>query len=89
MSIEENQNAVVSFMNALPPTVQASIMGACVAVVRVMYDQEETKPMRIIMEGVICGFLCITVSHGIKALGLDENWIRFSGAPLAILDLTQ
>lgn len=57
-------------------------MAMFVATLRVIYDREETRPMRIILESLICGALSLTVSSGILAIGLDTNWAIFAGGSI-------
>lgn len=71
---------ILDYLNNLPPlTFPATLLAAIVAAIRVVYDDKETKPMRILLEASLCGFLTLAVGHAILALGLDLNWILFSG----------
>lgn len=73
------------FLTKLPPEVAGVLMAMFISVLRVIYDKEDTKPMRIILEAGICGGLSLTASYGIAALGLDVNWAVFSGGVIGYL----
>lgn len=66
----------------LPPELFGMIMSMVMAALRVIYDQEETRPLRVILEGLICGGLSLTASFAIRALGLDINWSIVAGGTI-------
>lgn len=61
------------------PEVQAMLLSIVLAVLRIIYDDKETKPLRICIESLICGCLTLTAFHAIAALGLDLNWAVVAG----------
>lgn len=71
---------IIDAINNLPPTITSAIMAVIVAILRVVYDREETKPIRVMMEACICGLLSVATCHAIKALGVDANWGMFFSA---------
>lgn len=73
---------IPDFFNKLPPESAGVLMAMFMAVLRVIYDKEETKPMRILLESVICGALSLTASSGILAMGLNMNWAIFVGGAI-------
>ena len=75
----DNTHSFISTLNGLPAEVAGVFMAMFIAVLRIIYDKEETKPMRIILEAFICGSLSLTVSFGIIALGLSHSWSVFAG----------
>ena len=60
-------------------------MAIFIAILRIIYDGKETRPMRILLEAAICGALSLTVSYGIIALGLNHNWSIFGGGAIGYL----
>ena len=54
-------------------------MSVCIAVLRVVYDKKETKPTRIVLEGLICGGLTLTAFYAIRALGWNLDWAIVAG----------
>lgn len=70
------------FLAKLPPEAAGVLMAMFIAALRVVFDREETKPMRILLESGICGGLSLTASSGILAMGLDMNWAIFAGGAI-------
>lgn len=70
------------FLNKLPPEAAGVLMAMFIAALRVVYDRDETKPVRIVLESVICGALSLTASSAILAMGLDMNWAIFAGGAI-------
>ena len=75
----DNPNTWITSLNQLPAEVGGVLMAVFIAVLRVIYDKEETKPIRIAMEALICGALSFTISYAIMAMGLDMDWAIFAG----------
>lgn len=78
----------VTVINQLPIEIVGVIMAMIISVLRVIYDKEETKPMRIILEALICGALSLTVSSAVVALGLDSHWSVFAGGVIGYFGST-
>lgn len=79
---KRNKRAMPEFLKELPPEAAGALMAMFIAALRVIYDREETKPMRILLESGICGGLSLTASSGILAMGLDMNWAIFAGGAI-------
>lgn len=78
----ENPNTWTDVLNRLSPEIAGILMAMFIAVLRVIYDRQETKPMRIVLEACICGALSLTASSAILALGLNQNWAIFAGGAI-------
>jgi len=78
----KEKRAMPDFLTKLPPEAAGVLMAMFIAALRVVYDREETKPMRILLESGICGGLSLTASSGILAMGLDMNWAIFAGGAI-------
>ena len=63
-------------------------MAMFISTLRVIYDKEETKPLRILLEALICGALSLTASSGIIALQLNINWAVFAGGVIGYIGST-
>ena len=63
----------------IPPDGMGVIMAVVIATLRILYDRKETRPIRVILEAVLCGTLSLTASSGISALGLSADWAIFAG----------
>lgn len=65
-------------MKWLTPELLGIILAVVLSVLRVLYDKREVRPVRILLEGMICGALALTVSYGIRAMGLSPDWAVFA-----------
>ena len=70
------------FLTRISPEAAGVLMAMFIAALRVIYDREENKPLRILLESGICGGLSLTASSGILAMGLDMNWAIFVGGTI-------
>ena len=68
-----------------PPEVIGAVTAVLIAVLRVIYDGKERRPMRILLEAILCGALSFTASAGIEAVGLDPDWAIFAGGMIGYL----
>ena len=75
-------------LDEISPETQGAALAILLAMLRVIYDREETKPVRIMMEMAICGALSVAVSAAISALGLDSHWSIFAGGAIGYLGST-
>ncbi|MDB4575331.1 phage holin, lambda family [bacterium] len=82
----DNPNTWADILGKFPPEMlEGGFMAIVIAVLRVIYDKEETKPIRIILEAAICGLLALTFYFGIIALKLDPSWSVFCGGVIGYL----
>jgi len=84
----DNANNWVAMLNKLPPEIVGVLMAMFISTLRVIYDKEETKPLRILLEALICGALSLTASSAIIALQLNLNWAVFSGGVIGYIGST-
>lgn len=84
----DNPSNWLTLLNNVPPQVSAAIMAMVMAVLRVVYDREETKPIRVVLEALICGALSLTASSGVLALGLSIHWAMFAGGVIGYFGST-
>jgi lambda family phage holin len=69
----------------VPPEIAGVIMAVAIAILRVIYDRNETRLLRVVLEAGICGGLSLTASYGISAAGLSPNWSIFAGGVIGYL----
>lgn len=67
------------------PTVLSAILAVFTAVLRVIYDRQETSVIRILLESVLCGTLAVIAGSGIQAMGLDQDWTLFVGGMIGFV----
>ena len=49
-------------------------MAVVMSTMRVVYDQEETRLTRVVLESLICGALTVAAGSAIGAMGFDPEW---------------
>ena len=80
-----SDEAWFSTVTKLPPEAAGALMAMGIATLRVIYDKDETRPLRILLEALICGALSLTVSSGIIAMGLSASWAIAAGGTIGYL----
>jgi len=75
-------------VSQLPPEFVGAILAMLLSLLRVVYDEQETKPIRVLVETLICGGLSLTASSAIIAMNLDSNWAMFVGGSIGFLGVT-
>ena len=80
-----NPSNWIETLNQLPNEIIGALMAMFMAILRVVYGKEETKPTRVVLEGLICGLLSLTASSAITAMGLNVNWSVFVGGVIGYL----
>lgn len=80
---------IAALWGALPDPVRAAIVGACVALVRVMYDDREPSIVRRLLECTLCGLIALCVASLVQALGIDGGYSTFLGGSVGLLGADQ
>lgn len=75
--------------DSLPGPVRAAAVGACVALVRVMYDDREPSIVRRLLECTLCGLIALCVASLVQALGIDGGYSTFLGGSVGLLGADQ
>ncbi len=83
-----NPQTLADLLNNLPPEAGGVLMAIVLSTLRVLYDDKETSPMRVVLEALICGALSLTASSAIVALDLNINWAMFCGGIIGYLGST-
>lgn len=78
----------IELLDNLPPQMAGAFMAIFISILRVIYDNKETRPLRMILECLICGSLSLSAGYAIIALGLNMNWILFLGGVIGYLGST-
>lgn len=63
----------MDLLASIPAVVWGFFMAFIVAILRVVYDKEETTRMRICLEALLCGFLTLAAASVITWLELPES----------------
>ena len=67
------------------PLVLGILLAIFIAVIRVIYDREETSAIRVLLESVLCGALALIAGTAINALGLSQDWTLFAGGMIGFM----
>lgn len=76
---------LTNLLDKIPSSFFAVALAMFTAVVRVIYDKEETKLSRIALESILCGALTMTAWAGITALGWHESWSVAAGGTIGFI----
>lgn len=75
--------------HSLPEPIKAAVIGAGVALIRVMYDDREPRIMRRLLEATLCGAIALSVATLAEALGLPAGYSTFAGGAVGLLGADQ
>ena len=79
----------ISFLQALwdatPEPIKAAILGALIALLRVMYDDREPRRVRRLLEAALCGTIAFGVGSGAEAIGAQQGVATFLGGAIGLL----
>lgn len=75
----------IDALKDIPPEWQGFIMSFFIAILRVIYDAKETRPMRIFLEALICGGLSLCASTVIGWAGLPQSLSVAAGGAIGFI----
>ena len=67
------------------PLIGGVLMAILTAVLRVVYDKEETRLTRILLEALLCGALTVAGGSAIEAMGFGRGWYLFIGGTFGFM----
>lgn len=76
-------------ISAVPDTIQAALVGAAVAFLRVMYDDREPSFIRRLFECALCGAIAMCIASLAEATGMSGNYSTFIGGSVGLLGADQ
>lgn len=74
--------------NSVEPQMIGVILSMVIAIIRVIYEHEETHLVRVILEALFCGALSLALYYGIMAMGLNVNWAVFGSGMIGYFGST-
>ncbi len=80
---------IPDLLNALSGPVRAAIIGAVIALIRVMYDSSEPRLMRRLLESALCGAIALCVAAAAEEFGLSSGHSTFLGGAIGLLGADQ
>lgn len=81
--------ALHQLLDSLPEPIRAALLGALVALLRIIYDGREPRWVRRVLEAALCGAIALAVAHLCHALGLGDGWGTFLGASVGLFGADQ
>jgi len=78
----ENLAKVAEWLATLPGPIQAFIAACIIAPLRVIYDGQETRRDRIILESVLCGCIAYGVASGAEYFSVPHGVGVFIGSSI-------
>ena len=78
-------NRIIEVMNNLSPATAGFLMAIFISCLRVVYDKDDARFMRILLESSICGALALTINSGVMAMGFGPNWAIFIGGTVGYI----
>lgn len=76
---------MIDTLKDTPPIVLSVLLAVFTAIIRVIYDRQETSVIRMFLEATLCGTLAVIAGTAINAMGLDQNWTLFSGGVIGFM----
>ena len=80
---------VFTMIDKLPDVPDNVLVGVLLSIflaaVRVLYDNKEAKPLRILLEALLCGLLTFTACYGVSAMGWSSEWNVFVGGVIGFI----
>lgn len=80
---------IQQILDSLPEPLRAALLGAAVALLRILYDDREPRWIRRILESALCGAIALAVAHLASAMGLQQGWGTFLGASVGLFGADQ
>ncbi|UYZ84323.1 phage holin, lambda family [Entomomonas sp. E2T0] len=80
------QNLYISITTS--PIWQGSILATIIAALRVLYDDQETKMISVILEALLCGSLALCVSSIVEMLSLPTSATVTIGGAIGFVGVT-
>lgn len=67
---------------------QGAIMASVIAMLRVLYEAKEIKPVQVILEAFICGALSLCATSIIDIIGLPQSAAVTIGGAIGFIGVT-
>ncbi|MGL6245656.1 phage holin, lambda family [Pseudomonas sp.] len=79
----------IELLGLISEPYRAALLGALVALLRVLYDGKEPRWARRILEAALCGLIALGIAHLVQALGLSSGWATFFGGAVGLFGADQ
>lgn len=73
---EKDPQTWMQMWDAIPDTVKAAMLSVIVAFVRILYDGQEPRVIRRLLEASLCGLITLSVvGIAVEVTGLDSTYV--------------
>lgn len=86
---EKDPNAWALAWQMIPEPLKAAILSAGIALLRIMYDGKEPRPIRVLLECAFCGGISLAVFYGVEAISLPPEMGVFFGGAIGLVGADQ
>lgn len=83
--MQDESKTFWDILTNIPPMIQGAIMAFIISMLRIIYDDEEKKWQRKLLESMLCAALTIVAGSFVGALGLSTEWILGIGGLIGFL----
>lgn len=81
--------ALLATLQSLHPSIQGAMMATVIALLRVIYDGQETSRTRMFLEAAICGCLSLSCSSALGWFGAPEHVAVALGGGIGFIGVTK
>jgi lambda family phage holin len=89
MKMPEKDPGLWTLIFSVPPAIQGAVMAAVIALLRIVYDRKERKPIRILLEALICGALSLSATSMIDVFGWPPTVSVMIGGTIGFIGVEQ
>lgn len=79
----------LQLLSTIPEPWRAAMAGFFVAILRIMYDGQEPRLVRRLLEATLCGSIALAVTYGAEAFGWPEGLGIFLGGAVGLFGADQ
>ena len=87
--MHEESTTLAKLIDSIPESFRAALLAGVVAFLRIIYDGNESRWVRRILEAALCGAIALGVAHLVEALGMSSGWATFLGAAIGLFGADQ
>ena len=87
--MHEEGTTLTKLIDSIPEPFRAALLAGVVAFLRIIYDGNESRWVRRILEAALCGAIALGVAHLVDALGMTQGWATFLGASIGLFGADQ
>lgn len=83
--MSDKPSVISQLLDLLGPEARAAIMAVVIAILRIMYDQQEARWQRVCLESLLCGAISYGLASGLRFFNLEAGLAVFAGGLVGFL----